>query len=402
MLKKFITSVVAAASLLSLVGAASAATTSEVNIYGASAQYLYWSSEAPNFVAAQGYTVTPVTKSKDSKNMIAWGYKANGDRLIVRVSSKASYDGILALQGSADVNHANECDSSDPTRKSRLMVDETSCSGANCTATKCVKVTVGASDVEGPSFVQSSYGALLGPNGGAITTRAFQSIDTTGLTDVRKMVVPFAFFANKGVTRLDSTGTATTITNISRMQAVMIFSGQAYNWTDFGAQYVANTPIKACMRHAGSGTAATLDLAVMSGKWGASMANVESAGGPDIWFNDGSSDEMNCVNQLAGAIGYADADQSTSSYPNTVRLNYNGVTPSADTIKNGEYDNFWTVQNCYYNPSDATYGALAGTACNYVDNIPASKTGYWAKVCQMNYMKDHDQNYPTYVGATCP
>jgi hypothetical protein len=394
--KNIFTSVVAGTALLTLVGSASAAT-KEVNVYGASAQYLYWSSQAPNFLTAQGCYGNGWTKTKDSKNMIAVGTCANGDTMIFRVSSKASYDGILALQGNAtDPNHVNECDNvpgAGPTY--RKMVDETSCSGANCTATKCVKVTVGASDVEGGSFMQSSQGALLGPNGGAATTRSFSGIDTTGLADVRKIVVPFAFFANKGVTKLNpATQTMDTITNLSRMQAVMIFSGQSWYWQDFGPDY--NTqPITACLRHAGSGTHATIDLAVMHGAWGGALVTAETAGGPNVYFNDGSSDEMNCINGITGAVGYADADQANLA--NTVELTYNGVAATRANIRNGEYDNFWSVQNCYYHPSDT----LAAAACNSVDSIPASKAGFWAKVCEMTYMKGHDDQYPQYVGATC-
>lgn len=384
-IKQLIASAVAGAMMLATAGMASAL---EINLYGASAQYLFWSDAAKPFLEAQG--CTGVTKTvKDSKNMIVKGMKGT-EECIFRVSAKASYDGILALQGNTtDPNRVNEC----PNPTERKMVDKNNPMGS----TVCVPVTVAASDVEGESFTQASSGQLKGPLGGGLTDRSFSGIDTTGLSVCKPLVVPFAFFANTSVKK-----DGAPITGLSRMQAVQIFSSQVYDWSDFGTTYTAQ-PIVACLRHAGSGTHATIDKAVMNPAWGFGLATTEVTGGPNVYFNDGSSDLVNCVKGSgawtgAGAIGYADADQPASG--NMKRLKYNGVYPNYATIKDGEYDNFWSLQNLYYHGPDALIEAL----CAYAGDpakLPVSKAPYWAATCEMNYMKEHDWLYPGYVGATC-
>jgi len=396
--KKIITTAVAVAALAGFSGVASAAVR-EVNVYGASAQYLYWEAQAANYLQNIGCYNNGFTKELNSKNMVAMGDCANGDTFIFRVSSKASYDGPLAVMGNITdpnrgTNSSQGCGDAFPTQ--RMMVDEATCSGATCTGLKCVEVTIGASDVEGESFTQRSNGQLDGPNGGGVISRLFNSIDTSSLSNVRKMVVPFGFFVNNSVTK-----DGFVLDNITRHQAVMIYSGQAFYWQDFGAGYNTN-PIVACLRHAGSGTHATIDKTVMHGAWGGNLVTNESASDPTVWFNDGSSDLMKCTNQEIGAIGYSNADHISkvgdgNTYPNITAIAYNGVMPTRVSISTGEYDNFWAVQNCYHNSTDTE----AAAACASVDNVPASKAAYWATTCEMTYMKDKDANYPQYVGPSC-
>lgn len=170
--KKIVISAFAGVSMLTaFVGAAPAAQV-ELNIYGASAQYLYWNAEAPLILANQGCTNIQQA-TKDSKNAITKA-TCGSDTLIYRVSSKASYDGPSALLGDdhfATVGiNAEKCSAGDPGDPGaslrpyyRKMVDETSCStwgtaaapaSAGCTALKCVRVTLGVSDVAAQSFTQ--------------------------------------------------------------------------------------------------------------------------------------------------------------------------------------------------------------------------------------------------------
>jgi ABC-type phosphate transport system substrate-binding protein len=193
--------------------------------------------------------------------------------------------------------------------------------------------------------------------------------------------------------------------NISRIMAVNIFSGQAWYWTDFGAWYNAD-PIVACLRHAGSGTHATLDWAVMrSGAkdWGWPLVTTENAADPTVWFNDGSSDEMKCINTLIGAIGYADADQleGTDNYPNVHALKYNGVEPRRTKVRNGEYD-FYSNQWLYFNRTPTQLEeALISYASNPA-NIPSTKAKFWATADEMVFNKGDDRVYPGFVGASNP
>jgi len=198
------------------------------------------------------------------------------------------------------------------------------------------------------------------------------------------VVVPFGFFVNSAVTAQTCTaglignyataasqcdtapakgdgvlGAASTITNISREEATLIFSQSVADWSDLGSYFTAQ-PVVACLRHAGSGTHAALDQTVMNSGWGNNIANTETAG--SIWFNQGSSDMMKCINgnstastngSLIGAIGYADADQAIGAAKisqNVKQLKYNGFYPTRTAIRNGLYD-FYTNAWLYTNPA---------------------------------------------------
>ena len=436
--KKIVISAFAGVSMLTaFVGTAPAAT--EVNIYGASSQYLYWNAVAPSVLTGEGCTSIQQA-TKDANNAVTKA-TCGANTVILRVSSKASYDGLESLLGNdsfASAGAANEkCSLGDPGYPGaalegyyRKMVDETSCTtwgnpaptaNGGCSALKCVRVSLAVSDVTGGAFVQTSHGALDGPAGGAQTDRSFSyngtpGIPTTGFTNYAPIVVPFAFYVNNAVQQDTNYPNKVyqTITNIPRIMAVLIYSGQAYNWTDFGSDFVPNLPIVACMRHAGSGTHATLDLAVMHGQWGGSLMTTQSAGGPTAWFNDKSSDEMNCVSGQPGAIGYSDADQALGSYPNAVRVAYNGQQPTRVNIRNGRYE-FFTTEEAYVDPTQISPSSAIGqqitaliSYASHPENIPTAtfwgpdKTQYWASSGEMNYTKGTDFLYPTYTGASNP
>ncbi len=163
-IKKIFASIVAGASMLALVGTASAAITGDINVYGASAQFNFWKAQAPVYMAAQGCTGIK-SATKDSKNAITQG-TCGGVVRNFRSSAKASYDGPLAIQGNTtNPNRTTECASA----SQRKMVDEASCGAwgtGTCTTTKCVTVTGGASDVQVASFNQESHGKIFGPKVG--------------------------------------------------------------------------------------------------------------------------------------------------------------------------------------------------------------------------------------------
>ncbi|MEW6664917.1 MAG: hypothetical protein AB1512_06820 [Thermodesulfobacteriota bacterium] len=487
-MKKLFQGAVLGAAMLGLVGSASAAVI-EINLYGASAQHLFWNDAADNFLTGRGCTGV-AQDSFDSKQGITKGTCNGGaDTVYIRYASKASYDGIKAVRGTG--GDPDGCGS--PFQ--RKLVNEATCTdwvlgGVACTGLKCVEVNLGCSDVAGRSFIQQSHGNLKGHLGGGWVDRVFEEadpsgtvkpgIETAGLDSYNPLVVPFGFFANNTVSKtrclspdpteptasahkaisswgnqcydpdedghsadcigyykcvsgtcsggvnagnactranqcpdvaLDATQcTRIPLDNISRLQANMIFNGQAWYWTDFGAWYNSD-PIVACFRHAGSGTHATMDLAVMRGNgWGWVLADTQNASDPTLWFNDGSSDEMNCVNQLAGAIGYADADQlaGTANYPNVHALKYQGVEPKRTKIRNGEYD-FWSTQWIYGNPERTAYSTIKTTWIEPLiafaadpANLPVDKAAYWATADEMVYMKATDFNYPGYQGASNP
>jgi ABC-type phosphate transport system substrate-binding protein len=395
-IKHIISSVVASASLLTMVGAASAAITGDINIYGASAQFNFWKAQAVSYMQAQGCTTIQSSKTSDGKNAITRG-TCGGVTRYFRTSSKASYDGPLAIQGNAtNPNRTTLC--SDPHQRKMMDEGQVTSWGTGTNATtmdnsadttnaymKCVTVNGGASDVMVPSFQQESHGMLLGPSTSSknvYTDRNFKgdgAITASGLTDCRTLVVPFAFYINNGVTK----GGAQ-VTDLTTAQARLIFSGQIADWSDLGFDA---KPMYACWRHAGSGTHATIDLAVMRP---AALNIYEDTGnGYSFYFNDGSADEMACINGNSGGVGYADADQSLSSYTSTHQVTYNGTTPAKANIVGGLYD-FYSVQNLYTAtpvPSDMS------TLCAFMKN-PANNTNTWyANACEMKYIRADDGAY---------
>ncbi len=433
MKKQIKTTALAGAAVLALSGAASAAVI-DLNVYGASAQYLFWNAAAPTFLTSvRGCTATTQAVTTDGKNGITKGTGCDGtanNTINIRYSAKASYDGIRAV---SNVDPANTC-AGQPGQ--RPMIAD-----VGNTATICQDVHLGASDVAGESFTQQSHGNLLGPNGGVPTDRVFTGIPTTGLTSYQPVVVPFGFFANKSVqvstcasganagnlcttatevADCGAVGLCTTgaMSNISREQAVQIFSGNAFAWTDFGASYSVTgdgtNTVVACFRHAGSGTHSTLDNAVMNSKWGGPLAINQSTVAPIVYFNDGASDEMKCINGTTataltpGAIGYADGDQDLTSFTNVVALKYNGLLPRRNMIRNGAYD-FFSNQWLYENPAKTPATSVQHTLITQLNtfasnpaNIPATKKAFWASKGEMVWNKTTDQAYPAYVGATLP
>jgi hypothetical protein len=390
---------VLAAALVLLVGTAASAV--DINLYGASAQYLFWNDAADDFLIDRGCTGVEQAHHTDGdgkhKHGITKGTCSEGT-VYIRYSSKASYDGIYSCKGEVPPDGQPTCAASGP--RYREMAEESTVVWAGAPPAmgdvvdlSCQEVGIGASDVNGLTFGQTSAGEKKGHLGGGWITRGISSIDTTGMTFYRPLVVPFGFFANK----------AANLTNLSRLQALMIFSGKAFVWSDFGPTY-ENKDVIACLRHAGSGTHATLDAAVMRGDW----PLVYEQDDPWIWFNDGSSDEMKCIDQNGGestagyaAIGYADADYLAghSGYTNVDAIMYQGQQPLKDNIKYCNY-NFWSAQWLFEcDPGDTTLHPLISELAAFASdasNLPASKATWWATQGEMECEKANDFAMPQF------
>lgn len=416
MFKKIIKGMVVAGAMLGLVGTAGAADIN-INIYGASAQYLFWNDSADDWLTSLGYT-TGLAQAVDAsgKHGITKGSKG-ADTIYVRYSSKASYDGIYACKGvdpATNSNISDSCAAAAP-HNQRTMATTVDWTTGTVTGLGCQTVTIGASDVDGKTFGQTSYGQKLGHLGGGIISRSVPSIDTTGMTSYKPVVVPFGFFAS----------TDAPIDNLTRLQALMIYSYKVYTWDNFG---LADTrDIIACARHAGSGTHATLDAAVM--RKDAVLNGVEDNG--YFWFNDGSSDMMRCIDQKGttdaaeragrAAVGYADADQIVSfpsygvcdydttndvpdcKFENVKALNYNGAAAVKENIKNGVYS-FWSAQWLFEcDPDDTVTHPLISNGTNgladyasIAANLPASKADFWNAQNEMNVTKANDFAMPSF------
>jgi hypothetical protein len=110
---------------------------------------------------------------------------------------------------------------------------------------------------------------------------------------------------------------------------------------------------------------------------------------------------MRCVNGSGawlgtGAIGYADADQSLTSFTTTTRLALNGVPANETNIKKGAYNFIGNQQ---------LYGITESHPLCVYANDPAHITGtYWAAQCEMIYTRvDGCEAFGIqYKGNTCP
>ncbi len=429
-MKKSIKTLAVAASVFAMAGTAHAANV-DINIYGASAQYLFWNDTADNFLASKG--CSNITQAQDStkKHGITSGTACTGfggNNVTIRYSSKASFEAVRSTKGTTNPDGC-------PTAFERKMAS--SVTAPNTLV--CVPVTLGASDVAGESFVQESHGQKFGPLGGGPYDVVLSGEDASGLASYNPLIVPFGFFVNQAVkadqcsanaaanageycaSDADCGGTAgacvnSTIKNITRLQAVNIFAGYASDWSDFGAYFDAQ-PIVACLRHAGSGTHATIDYAVVRGNgWGNELAKYEETN--RIWFNEGSTDLIKCVNgnttsatngSLIGAIGYADSDQAVGvagTSQNVVPVKYNGAFGTRYNVRNGNYD-FWSTQWVYENTgrtSSLQRPVVDGLMAFASDpaNIPSTKAKFWATKDEAKFAKDNDQSYPYFSGAMNP
>lgn len=464
-MKRTIKTLLAGGALLAVAGTANA---TDINIYGASAEFNFWKVAAANFIinpsgfacnpalsvpAPTGTTQNPAI-STDGKHGVIQGNGCTSSlipdgKVTIRFSNKASYDGIYSVLGSTNTQADTTCGSTAGTWPTGPLfqrhMGDLPPTGTVVLTTSCYPVTVGASDVPSYAFVQTSSGHTQGPNPSntATVSRNFgaSGIDTTPLTAgdptgaglpwQQPVKVPFAFWVNNQVTAktcatgprigdycssdLDCStvtspsnngtcGAATTINNMSREMANQLFDGQIKMWTDFGAGFVAQ-PVTLCYRHAGSGTHATVDLAVMNhGGWGKPLLTKEvsatSTKNPVVaWFNDATGDEAYCLQNVPYSVGYLDSDYSVGTNTNIIGpMKYNGSYPSASNIINGIYD-MWADQSLYIpNSIDSTSLAAATALVTYLNNgANLDANGYhqyWAASSEMKVIKDTEFLYP--------
>lgn len=452
--------------VLAMTGASAQAQKIEVNLFGASAQYKFWTNMAGKFLEnglgcdpSDIYEASGEVDGRDAGIAVCAGAAADlpgvtyngsalsgdgaglasisGDTVVIRYTTNASYDGIRAVTDDSRFD-TDGCTNDGDRLQGEL---ETATLGAygsagTVTAMTCQDVHIGASDVAATTFAQYSYGLLDGPtdayyatedaaDGGHweerdITYSADTMIDpVAALYDVnRPIVVPFSFFAH------DDGTSEVPFDNLSRMMAVALFSGKMKNWNEFDPTSISPQKIVLCLRHAGSGTAATLNAAVFRGD---STVVREQVGltsipyilelSPAIYFNSGSSALMKCVSMLDGAIGYADTNKcfddnpavnshddpldpdgylsSDSKCGYAKRLQYQGVNGSAVTIANGQYP-FWSAQWLFSNETGDTQtviDALAGFASDS-SNMPSDYALFWAADGDMMWDKSTDFALP--------
>lgn len=409
-IKKIFTSVIVGASLLAFVGAASAATTyttgtgspsmptGDLNVYGASAEFLVFKGQFPIYLTAAGCTLGTALSSTDGKHFVQQAL-CGTNTVNFRVSSKASYDGPLAADGnSTNPARDSSCDASGYNYRSMLNADGTM---------SCQPITIGASDVMVGDFVQKSNGQLYGPFNGGATSRNFAAnpfvLSANTKDYCRPLAIPFAFFVNNSVTL----ASGPTITNITSAEAKMVFSGIIKDWSDLQSQSMTSQPVTVCYRHAGSGTHATMDSFMRPSTM---LVNAVTGGtSAHYYFNDGSSDMMRCVNGATfngvtwsgvGAIGYSDADQVVGSgtYADSSRLSLDGTAPSTASVDDYSYP-FATIENMYASNANAGTNTLIDL-CTFASqpSVITAVNPFWSASCNSKHIKN--SNFGNFVVNT--
>ncbi len=419
MKKVILKSALLCASVFGLALSANAAVIN-LNLTGASAEYTFWSAAAGPFLSGLG--CTDIKSAKTGKQGITMGTCNSGaDTVYVRYASKASYDGIESQKG-LDPFGLTSCN--DKTQREFADVAQTDFAAGTVNGTTCQQVTLGASDVAASTFNQSSSGELYGPLGGGSYAPTFHNIDASGLTSYNPIVVPFSFFKTTDVPA----------TNMTRLMATQIFGGTVADWGAFNPAW-SGIPIVACLRHAGSGTHATLDAAVFRNE--AKLSTKEDSFGlfgPITYFNLGSGDLIKCLEWAHsngyGAVGYSDVDKvldtngqiitdPANAVNGVMQMTYQGEEATKNNIVNGVYD-FWSNQWIYEDTcesevpapngctgGDDPHGVAAGGALHtYISkmmvfasdpaNIALSGKGdFWAAQGEMNVHKSSDWAWPT-------
>jgi hypothetical protein len=439
-MKKIIKTAVLSASLVALTSTAFAADLT-LNLYGSSAQAKFWNANTATFMTTSvanggegcASVVTGFADPGTNKLGITIGSSCaanNGGRVIIRYTSNKSVEGLFAAAGQNPYQTDSTVCGNDPTLRNQAN----DVNGNGTFSSACQKVDVAVSDVASESFTQSSAGNY----NGWVTVNPAQNINLSTANipgqnyfgaSQQPIIVPFSFYANSKVG----------ITNLNRQQALLLFSGNIPTWSLFGPGYPSKNVV-VCMRHAGSGTLATLDKAIVRGdRTLVSNQEVGAANGgkalpPFVWFMQGTPDMLNCINANGnypdtgsasyGAIGYADSDAITASYnsdgsenvsasyPNVQRLTYNGggqgetaanfTTYGYSAVKNGIVNGgyeFWSAQEMYLNPNDqanANLVSLYNNAVAFASN-PQACPGlgcYWAAATELNVTKESDTTVP--------
>ena len=500
-LKKMARGLTVGVALMGMVSSAGAEPVYNLNIYGASAQHKFWLNLSESFlldVANGGNCEFAHQDSYSKKHGIARGTNCLGDgsTIYIRYSSRASYDGVNAINDGTP----------------RQMVDETSCvdwtgsTADSCTSLTSVQPNLGASDVAWDAFNQTTDGYEDGnlnfpsdPYSAPSTSVVFPDSIGATIQEFNPIVVPFAFFANNSVgkfrcvrpeingavagpvdpadwnamgshkayphgmwecdpTKSDAAGhnpqcigyykciagscnggvkngqacttandcpdvdvliddttrcEAMPLNNINHAMAGLIFSGTINDWEDFGPYFTPGKIVR-CMRHAGSGTHATVDDLLKPYKLAIITIPLPLNLGP-TWHYTSSSDLMKCVADFKGAIGYADADKlldfknifdGCADNPNIGLddpdlvagahiMQFNGVEPTRQKIVNCEYE-FWAAQHVYYD-TDAFSGTLetlrqrlanfSSNAANLTEANLGNAANFWGAQSEMKCTK---------------
>ena len=280
--------------------------------------------------------------------LISWSCTQGSNSLVIRYSATGSSDGYLKLQNS-EASASSYMSFLDQTSTTGFTgpTDMTATLGGvtyhynqytGCTtlvnpsgSPSGAPVQIGWADVDGATFHQT---------GPLVPLTKVTPIDTTGITINKTAIVPFSFVLGNGVQNVNpATGKVTGLVNsLSQEQIIGLFSRNVTDWRQIGLGTApvngdgspaavgtaadATSPVTLCIRKAGSGTKATLDVTIMvEGVKEVSSGSSDLTQAADgVYFGGSTQDVRDCIQGNSGssrpahphAIGYMEADQGYS------------------------------------------------------------------------------------------
>lgn len=276
-----------------------------------------------------------------SGKLITWACTRSGlGNIIIRYSATGSSDGIKKLQQpeSNSLSNMNFLDhtvfpgtcTGSPNNQSIVIggttytwTQYTGCTGGPLS----LPIQVGWADVGGSSFHQ------VGP-----LTTVVKPLDDSMLSVQQTATVPFSFVLGNGVQRVNpSTGAVVgRVNSLSQDQIIALVSRQVTDWRQLGLGTApvqgdgspaapgtaadATSPITLCLRVAGSGTKATLQVTTLtSGAAETPNGSTTLTNAADgVYFGNSTQDIRDCIGGNPGSsrpahphgFGYMETDQA--------------------------------------------------------------------------------------------
>lgn len=215
-------------------------------------------------------------------------------------------------------------------------------SGENFTGAVIKKpLQLGITDLEPSIFVSDNYPSSFPTSDyGSATPAQMASLSTQPLFQQ-----VFGLFVNVNNTAFQKSGVTPASLNIPKAVLTNILQANLTDWslvsdTSGNAVTSSSVPIHVENREAGTGSrAATAVYFTGDECLSNAVSLVDSAGATGDFFSPGNV--LNAANLAAGSLTYASIDNySTTTYPNLVLVNINGLPPSNFNAAVGTYD-YW-------------------------------------------------------------
>jgi ABC-type phosphate transport system substrate-binding protein len=201
----------------------------------------------------------------------------------------------------------------------------------------------------------SKSGTYLAMSDGKATPDPF----SRALRGTPEAILIYALVANK----------KTGVKSVTEDQVLAMFDGKDVWWTDLGG---ARVPISLVVRDAASGTRRAFEKKILN-RQPQPVLSSDNCLTKDRWAQSPvllceqltTSDVLRVVNQIPGAIGYADV-AGTDHYPNLQVEAIDGVMPSLATVERrvNPYP-FWTTEY-FYTYGNPPAGSIASSFLAYV------------------------------------